>query len=319
MKEHLKRYIDEGTSSHLRGIRVLLEFFYASDQFNHLKRARTPVVSVFGSARSKPNSKLYKKAYNIGRLLYDAKYAVLTGGSTGVMEAANQGVADAIVTELDKKKKYGTPDMIRHSEEYTRLLKKYSLGLRISLPVNETENPWLGTTATFHYFMIRKFYFASLSHAFMALEGGWGTRDELFEILTLVQTGKAPLMPIIYVSRDPTHIKVDMTHALKENYISRKDLHLIDFVQQPKRAVSIVTEFYKHFYRLDYMSKNTIRFFLHNPPSREFIRAIKDIWPKFQKGLVEYRLRNKSLYIIRKHGYSYGLIRQFINKLNQKV
>lgn len=319
MKEHLKRYIAEGASPQTRGLRVLLEYFYAMEQFRHLARERIPVVSVFGSARALPDSETYKQGYEMGRLLYREKYAVITGGSTGVMEAANQGVADEIANDICRQHKLPSLEEARASQEYKDLLKRYSLGLHISLQFEESENPWVGTGATFHYFMVRKFFFASLSHAFIACEGGWGTRDELYEMLTLVQTGKAPLMPIIFLSNDPTHLKNDLMHTIKEKYIDREDLNIIDFVDQPADAIEIIKNFYKHFHRVDYLRRKIIRLYLRKKPGSAMRHFLHDIWPKYQNGLKNYQLRQKTLDIVKRPGFSYGIVRRFINELSEGI
>ena len=318
MKEHLKRFIDEGSSPHMRGLRIMLEYFYAAEQFSHLRRNRIPVVSVFGSARASPNSEPFRRAYEVGQRLYKANFAVVTGASKGVMLAANQGVADAISDKLRKKNPDRSIESIRKSDGYKSDLKNHSLGLRISLPFEEGENPWVGSGATFHYFMVRKFFFASLSHAFIACEGGWGTRDELFEILTLVQTGKAPLMPVVYLSRDASHLRQDLGHAAKEKYIDREDLQLLDIVKKPAQAVQIVRNFYRHFYRLDYIHRKTIRLFLRKAPSARDKRAVKHLWPKFSDALMDYKWRDKALDIVKRPGHSYGAVRRFLRQLNQE-
>ncbi len=319
MKEHLTRYIEEGKAPHLRGLRVLLEYFYAADQFRHLRKSDIPVVSVFGSARAQPDSPPYQRAYELGQRLFRAGFSVITGASQGVMQAANQGVADAIADHVIRSKKAVKEHDIRNSDLYQQLLKKYSLGLRITLPFEEGENPWVGTGATFHYFMVRKFFFASLSRAFIACEGGWGTRDELFEMLTLIQTGKAPLMPIIYLSRDPTHLKQDMHHAVKAGYIDREDLHLISIVRQPANAVKIISNFYTHFYRLDYVRRKTIRLYFRKRPTREQKKVLKEIWPRYKNRFMEYRWRNNGIAIVKRPGVSYGAVMRLIKRWNREM
>lgn len=317
MREHLKHYIDQGTAPNIRGLRILLEYFYASEKFSPLKKAKVPVVAVFGSARATSESPPYRRGYEIGKLLYQAGYAVLTGASRGVMQAANQGAADAIAEELLSKNTRQTEDSIRTSNAYKRRLKKYSIGLRISLPVEEEWNPWVGSGATFHYFMLRKFFFATLSRAFIACEGGWGTRDELFEILTLVQTGKSPLMPIIYVSRDPKHLKQDMMHAVKEKYIGREDLHLISIVKRPAQAVKIIQDFYKFIDRIDYFRRDHIRLYFHHRPSHELKAVFEALWPKYGNAFESYRWKGMHLELSGFKGHSYGSLRRLIDKMNQ--
>ncbi len=316
MKDHLKKYIDQGKAPHLRGLRMLVEYSYASDKFHKLIRSKAPVVSVFGSARSKPGSAPYRRAYDVGHQLYDSGYAVVTGASRGVMQAANKGVADAIVDSMKAKYPKKTPDDIRVTREYKTKLKNRSLGLRISLPFEEGENPWVGTAATFHYFMVRKYFFASLSQAFIACEGGWGTRDELFEILTLVQTGKAPVMPIIYLSDDASHLRYDLQHAVSEKFIDANDLKLIDIVKHPAQAVKLIDHFYKRFKKVEYLNKDVIRIHIRN--KRPAIQSqLKKIWPRYQGYFQDYRLSSKHLDLIGFSGGSYGKVRELIDKLNR--
>lgn len=315
MREHLKRYIDQGPSPNIRGLRILLEFFYASEKLVHLKRWKIPVVSVFGSARATPNHPAYRRAYEIGKRLYQGGYAVVTGASRGVMEAANQGVSDAIAQSIRHKKKISLKKAMA-SAAYRQELRKYSLGLRISLPKEEEENPWVGSAATFHYFMIRKFFFATLSRAFIACEGGWGTRDEMFEMLTLVQTGKAPLLPIIYVSRNATHLKKDFLHAVKEKYIDPDDLHLIKFVKSPASAVKIIDHFYRRIEFIDYFRGQNIRLTARKKHQAQLKRALKAAWPKYKKFFKDYRWKGRNLELLDFKGRSYGTLRKLIDTLN---
>jgi uncharacterized protein (TIGR00730 family) len=132
-------------------------------------------VSVFGSARSQPGTADYKRAEAVGRALANAGYAVITGGGPGDMEAANKGALEA-----------GGP----------------SVGLAIELPFEPRPNPYLTLALSFRYFFIRKVMFVKYSQAFVILPGGFGTLDELFEAVTLIQTRKVKPFPVILMSED---------------------------------------------------------------------------------------------------------------------
>jgi len=242
MKEHLLNYFDTAKTDSVRGLRILVEYFYALDAYQKATQRDSHIVSVFGSARSKAESTEYKRAKKLGQKLYESGFGVVTGASQGIMKAANEGVHEGIYARLKKNLKSKKVEIV-NTPEYKAELKKFSLGLKISLPFEEEFNPFLGTVATFHYFMVRKFFFATLSSAFIACEGGWGTRDELFEIMTLVQTGKTPLVPIIYLSPDASHLKADVDFCLKEGYISKDDTYLFDIVTDYKKAVAIIKKF----------------------------------------------------------------------------
>lgn len=318
MRDHIKDYLDRGRSANVRGLRVLLEYFYAMEAFTPVKTSRVPVVSVFGSARSQASTPAYKQGMELGKRLYESGFAVVTGASRGVMAAANRGVADAIAAELAKDKKKLSDEDIRHSAEFEKRLRAYSLGLRISLPFEEEENPWVGSAATFDYFMVRKFFFATLSQAFIACEGGWGTRDELFEITTLVQTGKSPVMPIIYLSPDPSHLKQDLEHSRKAGYIDQDDIKLLDVVKRPVDAVKIIQNFYTHIERIKYGWNNVIRIFLKPKSERIIKKRLVSVWKNYGKYFAGYRWKKGRLELIDFQGSSYGVVRQFIDQLNKK-
>ncbi len=244
MRQHLLEYIDSAKSGSVRGLRVLVEYFYALEIFEKVVKSDIHIISVFGSARIKSDHPEYARARDLSRKLYENGFGVVTGASFGIMGAANHGVSDGVLEKYKKKFPHLTDDQIKDHEEFKNELALYSLGLKITLPFEANNNPYLGTSATFHYFMVRKFFFAALSSAFVACEGGWGTRDELFEILTLVQTGKAPLMPIIYVTPDPEHIRQDVMYAHDNQYYTSFDLELLEIVSDADEAVLKIKQFY---------------------------------------------------------------------------
>ncbi|HLV57814.1 MAG TPA: TIGR00730 family Rossman fold protein [Natronosporangium sp.] len=134
-----------------------------------------PAVSVFGSTRSRPGSREYALARELGAALARAGYAVITGGGPGLMEAANRGAAEA---------------------------GGLSVGLGIELPLEQGVNQWCDIVIDFRYFFVRKLMFVKYARAFVVLPGGFGTMDELFESLTLVQTGKVTRFPVVLMGTD---------------------------------------------------------------------------------------------------------------------
>lgn len=316
MKDHLKSYIDESKTAHVRGLRILLEYFYATEIFEEIARAGVKIISIFGSARTKPHSTEYRLAHRLGNLLYKSGFAVVTGASRGIMQAANQGVADAIAQEIVSQKKARNAEEARESPLYWKRLRGHSVGLSISLPLESENNPFIGVSATFHYFMVRKFFFGTLSSGFVACEGGWGTRDELYEILTLVQTGKAPVMPIVYLSANPKHLAQDLRHTLNKKYISPEDLRLIRLARTPEEAAREIAQFYRHVQSVIYDRDQIVRIVLKQEASDKKKRDVEKILLEHQDPHdLEWSGRELLL-----HGYrpaSYGELRRAIDVLNK--
>ena len=172
-------------------------------------------VTVFGSARSKPQDELYKTARRIGKRFAEEGYAVITGGGPGVMEAANRGAFEAGGT---------------------------SVGLNIFLPMEQEANKYANIKVNFRYFFIRKVMFMKYARALVALPGGFGTMDELFESLTLKQTGKMQKFPIILFGTSYWEglygwLKDKM---VKEGYLSDEELGLLSMTDDPEEIVSRV-------------------------------------------------------------------------------
>ncbi len=316
MREHLKNYIENGETPEVRGLRILLEYFYATEVFEKIGNKDTLFISVFGSARSKPNTTEYHIAYEIGKQLYQSGFAVVTGASRGVMQAANQGVADAIAHELVKQKKAASLDRARSLPLYRERLKHHSVGLSISLPMESENNPYVGVSATFHYFMVRKFFFCALSSGFIACEGGWGTRDELYEMLTLVQTGKAPLLPIVYVSPDSRYLEMDIQHTLKKNYISEEDVSLIQFVKKPEQAVEVIRHFYRRVKGIHYDRQHTVSVEMRDSLPRTLREKVERL---IEEGCVRrpvYEWKGKTLVLTNFTPASYGYLRRAVDVIN---
>ena len=184
-----------------------------------------PCVSVFGSARTKPGNKYYQSAEKIGYLLTQKGYGVITGGGPGIMEAANKGA-----------KKGGGK----------------SVGLNIELPFEQSHNEFIDhdKLLNFDYFFVRKVMFIKYAQGFIVLPGGVGTLDELFEAITLIQTGKIGKFPIILVGSSYWEgmmkwIKLVMLE--KERNISPVDLDIFNIVDTPSEAVDIIENFYQKY------------------------------------------------------------------------
>lgn len=184
-----------------------------------------PCVSVFGSARTKPENRYYKLAEEIAFKLTREGYGVITGGGPGIMEAANRGA------------KAGGGK---------------SVGLNIELPFEQNSNPFIDRDKliNFNYFFVRKTIFLKYSQGFIALPGGFGTLDELFEALTLVQTNKIAKFPIVLAGREYWEgmlewIKKTMLH--EEQNISPEDLDMFKVVDTAEEAVKVIVDFYSQY------------------------------------------------------------------------
>jgi uncharacterized protein (TIGR00730 family) len=184
-----------------------------------------PCVSVFGSARTKPDNKYYKQAEEIGYLLTQKGYGVITGGGPGIMEAANKGAKRG-----DGK----------------------SVGLNIELPFEQSSNPFIDNDKliNFDYFFVRKVMFVKYAQGFIVLPGGVGTLDELFEAITLIQTNKIGKFPIVLVGKSYWAGLLDWIKVVlldEEKNISKEDLKLINIVETPVEAVEIIEKFYNKY------------------------------------------------------------------------
>ncbi|MBP5370689.1 MAG: TIGR00730 family Rossman fold protein [Bacteroidales bacterium] len=181
-----------------------------------------PCVSIFGSARTKPTNKYYKLAKDIAYLLTQHGFGVITGGGPGIMEAANLGA----------QKGNGK-----------------SVGINIELPFEQSANQFIDQDKliTFRYFFTRKTMFMRYSQGFIVMPGGFGTLDELFEAITLIQTGKIDHFPIILVGKSYWQGLIDWTKKVMlegEKNISPDDMKLINIVDTADDAVEIINKFY---------------------------------------------------------------------------
>jgi hypothetical protein len=197
-----------------RMFRIMSEFVEAIEELSEVKRA----VTVFGSARATPEDKYYVKAEYLARLLAQKGFSVITGGGPGIMEAANKGAAEAGGT---------------------------SIGLNIRLPFEQVPNPYANLRINFKYFFIRKVMFVKFAVAYVILPGGFGTMDELFEALTLIQTRRIKSFPVVLMGSEYWRGLVDwLKNAMvAEGNIAREDLDLIQVLDDPEEVVRHIQKF----------------------------------------------------------------------------
>lgn len=181
-----------------------------------------PCVTIFGSARTKPGDEYYELAVNVSRKVSEAGYGIITGGGPGIMEAGNRGAHLAGGT---------------------------SVGLNIDLPFEQHDNPYIDDDKIldFDYFFVRKVMFVKYSQGFVVMPGGFGTLDELFEAITLIQTNKIGRFPIILVGTVFWQGLMDWIKntMLEAGNISPKDLDLIKVADTAEEVVEIIDAFYK--------------------------------------------------------------------------
>lgn len=194
-----------------RLFKIIGEFVDGIDTLHNLG----PAVSIFGSARVKPDSSVYKKAHELAALFVKNHFAVITGGGGGVMEAANKGAAEA---------------------------GGQSIGLNIVLPFEQKPNPYANIQLDFKYFFIRKVMFIKYATAYIIMPGGMGTLDELFESITLVQTHRIKPFPIILVGTEYWGGLLEwiQSRLLEEKMISTEDLEIIQVMDDPEKIVKAV-------------------------------------------------------------------------------
>jgi len=209
------------TSDSWKIFKIMAEFV---DGFEKLSKIG-PCVSIFGSARTKPDNKYYKLAEEIAYLLTKAGFGVITGGGPGIMEAGNKGAKQG---------------------------KGKSVGANIELEFEQHPNKYIDNDKliSFDYFFVRKVMFMKYSQGFVVMPGGFGTFDELFEAITLIQTNKIAKFPIILVGKDYwsgllNWIKTVMLET--EHNIRKEDLNLIKLVDTAKEAADVIYDFYSEY------------------------------------------------------------------------
>ena len=197
-----------------RIFRIMAEFVDSFETMSNLG----PAVSVFGSARMKPSNPYYKLAVELGGLLVRNKFAVITGGGPGIMEAANKGAY---------------------------LAKGISVGLNIDLPMEQHVNRYVNRPFEFRYFFIRKVCFVKYAQAFVLFPGGFGTLDELFESLTLIQTARIDQFPVVLVG---TKYWGGLIHWMRKHLeetgmVGPNDLSLFHLTDSPRDAIDIIRQY----------------------------------------------------------------------------
>ena len=210
---HERQYIiDDLTKNDTwRMFNILAEFVEGFDVMPEVY----PAVTIFGSSRAHPNSLNYKTTENVARLLVKNGFNVISGGGLGVMEAANKGAAEA---------------------------GGKSVGLHIHLPSEQKANKYANVRLDFKYFFIRKVMFIKYAVAYIIMPGGFGTLDELFEALTLIQTKRIKFFPVILIDSKYWKGLIDWIKGtlIKEKSISEPDLEILNLVDTPEEAVGII-------------------------------------------------------------------------------
>ncbi len=195
--------------------RIAEEFVSGFEALEHFKNA----ISIFGSSRLSPKDEYYKLAEETAYLLGRDGYEIISGGGPGIMEAANKGA-----------KRAGVP----------------SIGLNIFIPTEQKANRFVTTLLEFHYFFVRKVMFVRYARAFVIFPGGYGTLDELFESINLMQTQRIPKFPVILVGSRYWQglLHWVISTVLRRGCISESDLHLFSLVDSPKDVVNAINQFY---------------------------------------------------------------------------
>lgn len=199
--------------------KVMAEFVDGFEKLNHIG----PCISIFGSARTHADHPYYQKAVEIARRLTEEGFGIITGGGPGIMEAGNKGAA---------------------------LYGGLSVGLNINLPHEQNHNPFidLDKSINHRYFFVRKVMFVKYAQGFVVLPGGFGTMDELFEVLTLIQTRKISRVPIVLVGASFWNglrhwLETTLLHA--EGNINPDDLHLFHITDDTEEVVRVIRDFYE--------------------------------------------------------------------------
>ncbi len=196
-----------------RVLRIMGEFVEGFDTLSDVYSA----VTVFGSARTPPEDPYYAKAVETARMLAEEGFPIITGGGPGIMEAANRGCQEG---------------------------NGLSIGCNIELPFEQGLNPYVERAINFRYFFVRKTMFVKYSTAFIVFPGGYGTMDELFEALTLIQTGKVKYFPVILFGREYWKGLADWLRdrVAGEGKIATQDLDLLHITDSPPEAVQLVRQ-----------------------------------------------------------------------------
>jgi len=213
---HLPESKAQATREAWRIFGIMAEFVEATDRLAHIR----PAVTIFGSARTPPDSPYYVLTEQIARLLSDAGFSVISGGGPGIMEAANKGAYAG---------------------------KSPSVGLNIQLPHEQHTNPYQNISQSFRHFFARKYMFVRFASAYVVMPGGFGTLDELLEALTLIQTGKSRKIPIILVATPFWKGMIDWfkERLVEEGMIAPEDMDLIHLLDKPADVVDAIFKHYE--------------------------------------------------------------------------
>ncbi|MBC3935951.1 TIGR00730 family Rossman fold protein [Undibacterium sp. CY7W] len=218
----LRQIIDQDRATALKAreswhmFTIMAEFIESTERLSTIR----PAVTIFGSARTKTDDPYYAQCVDLSRRLSDAGFAVISGGGPGIMEAANKGAYEG-----------ASP----------------SVGLNIELPHEQRSNPWQNISLSFRHFFARKVAFVKYADAYVVFPGGFGTMDEVSEVLTLMQTGKSRRIPVILVGTSfwsglLEWIKVQMAG---NGMIAPEDLNLVQLIDEPANIVDAIFAFYE--------------------------------------------------------------------------
>jgi len=218
-RKDLKNWNEIKTNDSWSVFKIMGEFVDGYEKMSKIG----PCVSIFGSARTKEDDKFYKLATTIAKDIVDMGFGIITGGGPGIMEAANKGAKEAVGS---------------------------SVGLNIELPFEQDHNNFIDDDKLleFDYFFVRKVMFVKYSQGFVVMPGGFGTLDELFEAITLIQTKKSQKFPIILVGSkfwENCYTWIRSTLVEDFNYISPDELDLISIVDSSSEVIEILSKFYK--------------------------------------------------------------------------
>jgi len=211
-----KQYIVDALSvdESWRVFRIMAEFVEAIEELSKIGHA----VSIFGSAREAPGDIYYEKAREVANILGKEGFSVITGGGPGIMEAANRGASEADAG---------------------------SVGMNIQLPFEQKPNTYANINIAYKYFFVRKVMFVKYAMAYIILPGGFGTMDELFEALTLIQTKRIRSFPVVLMGSEYWGGLVDWIKGtmLPEGKISKEDLEFIQVIDEPDQVVKHIKKF----------------------------------------------------------------------------
>ena len=198
-----------------RVFRIMSEFVDGFEVLSQIGKA----VSIFGSSRTKADSKYYKLAEEVAYLLAKEGYAIITGSGPGIMEASNKGAKRA---------------------------RGHSVGLNIQIPMEQKPNRYVETLLNFHYFFIRKVMFVKYAKAFVIMPGGYGTLDEFTEAINLIQTERIEKFPVVLFDSEYWKGMLDWLRdkVLKNGCITREELNIFTVVDSPKEVVAAIRKFY---------------------------------------------------------------------------